>query len=201
MVDWHRLVKEEGDGAFDGWKEMRAQFFEQNMRQSLSCSLLEQQRVRVVSSAEMRARELLRSLGVDETKLSMSDIGCLRTDHSIGLQEIHADIQKFEYAARCYVVIFYLVDTTSTAVADVEKDELDPVWSMTIPQATRRFSSVRFLSERVAVGDALVMTGKTFHYGIGNSDLYRRFVGFLSFTPLSLPRFDLQEQFYPTGTR
>ena len=99
------------------------------------------------------------------------------------------------------MVIFYLVDTTSTAVADVAKDELDCVWSMTIPQARRRFSSVQFLTERVAVGDALVMTGKTFHYGVGNPDPYRRYVGFLSFTPKSLPRFDSQEQFYPTGVR
>jgi len=149
----------------------------------------------------MIARELLRSLGVDESLLKMSDIGCLRTDHSVGLQEIHADIQKFEYAARCYIVIFYLVDTESTAVADAGRDDLDAVWTMTIPQATRRFNSVRFLTERVAIGDALVMNGKTFHYGVGNPDPYQRFVGFLSFTPNSLPPFDSQEQFYPTGVR
>ena len=68
----------------------------------------------------------------------MSDIGCLRTDRAIGLQEIHADIQKFEYAVRCYIVIFYLVDTESTAVADARRDDLDAVWTMTISQATRR---------------------------------------------------------------
>ena len=61
---------------------------------------------------------------------------------------------------------------------------------MTIPQATRHFNTVRFLTERVAIGDALVMNGKTFHYGVGNPDLYQRFVGFLSFTPNSLPPFD-----------
>jgi hypothetical protein len=111
MTDWHRLVAQTGDGSFDGWTEMRAQFFEQNMRQSVKCSLLEQQRVRVVSSAESNSRELLASLGINHTSLQLSAIGCLRTDHSTGLQEIHADIQKFEYASRCYIVIVYLVDT------------------------------------------------------------------------------------------
>ena len=56
MKDWHRLVTASLDGGFDQWREMRAQFFEQNMRQSLRCLLLEQQRVRVVSRAEMIAR-------------------------------------------------------------------------------------------------------------------------------------------------
>lgn len=201
MKDWHRLVSSELSGGFDGWTEMRAQFFEQDMRQSLKCSLLEQQCIRVVSSAEVLARELLLSLGADESQLQMSDIGCLRTDHKIGLQEIHADIQKFEYASLCFIVIFYLVDTESTAVADVGKDELDAVWKMNVRQATHRLDSVRFLTERVLVGDALVMHGKSFHYGVGNPDVYQRFVGFLSFTPKSLPPFDPQEQFYPTGVR
>lgn len=199
--DWHRLVATKLGGGFIGWKEMRAQFFEQNMRQSVSCSFLEQQRVRVVSSTEIIARALLSSLGVDQSSLMMSDIGCLRTDHNIGLQEIHADIQKFEYAPQCCIVIIYLVDTESTAVADAGKDELDVVWRMNVRQATRRFASVPFLTERVMAGDALVMSGKTFHYGVGNPDLYQRFVGFLSFTPSSLPPFDSQEQFYPTGIR
>ena len=201
MKDWHRLVASELDGGFTQWTEMRAQFFEQDMRQSLQCSLLEQQRVRIVSSAESAARELLSSLSVDHSSLILSDIGCLRTDHNIGLQEIHADIQKFEYAPQCYIVIFYLVDTESTAVADVGKDELDAVWTMNVTQAKRRFESVPFLTERVMAGDALVMSGKTFHYGVGNPDPYQRFVGFLSFTPKSLPPFDSQDQFYPTGVR
>lgn len=201
MKDWHRLVSSKLDGGFNGWQQKRAGFVEQNMRQSLSCSLLEQQRVRVVSSAETMARELLRSLGVNESSLRMDDIGCLRTDYKIGLQEIHADIQKFLYAALCYVVIFYLVETESTAVADVPAGELDPLWKGTIAQNVERLKSVTFRTERVFVGDALVMTGATFHYGIDNPDLYQRFVGFLSFTPKSLPPMDSQEQFYPTGIR
>ncbi len=159
------------------------------------------QRELVVSSAEAAARDLLSSLGVDHSSLMLSDIGCLRTDHNIGLQEIHADIQKYEYAPLCCIVIYYLVDTESTAVADVDKDELDAVWTMNVKQATHRFSTVPFPTERVTAGDALVMRGKTFHYGVGNPDEYQRFVGFLSFTPKSLPPFDSQEQFYPTGIR
>jgi hypothetical protein len=201
MKDWHRLVASELQGGFTGWKEMRAQFFEQDMRQSVMRSLLEQQRVRVVHGAEFMARELLSSLAVDHSLLILSDIGCLRTDHNVGLQEIHADIQKFKYAPLCYIVIFFLVDTESTAVADVGKDELDAVWTMNVTQATRYLLSVPFITERVITGDALVMNGKTFHYGVGNPDRYQRFIGFLSFTPKSLPPFDSQEQFYPTGVR
>jgi hypothetical protein len=201
MMDWSKLVRESGSGAFDGWKEKRAGFFEQDMRQSLSCSLLEQQRVRVVASAEGLARELLRSLGVNESSLRMDDIGCLRTDPSIGLQEVHADCQKKEYASLCYVVIFYLVETESTAVADVPMGELDLLWKGTITQNTQRLKSVQFRTERVFVGDALVMTGATFHYGIANPDTYQRFIGFLQFAPRSLPPLDSQEQFYPTGIR
>jgi hypothetical protein len=51
--DWHQLVSEEGDGSFNQWQEMRAQFFELSMHHPLQCSLLEQQRVRVVSSARV----------------------------------------------------------------------------------------------------------------------------------------------------
>jgi len=201
MKDWHRLVTQTGDGAFDGWTEMRAQFFEQDMRQSLQCSLLEQQRVRVVSSAETNGRDLLSSLGIDHSSLQLSDIGCLRTDHNIGLQEVHADIQKFDYASQCFIVINYLVDTESTAVADVHRGELDCLWTMNIAQAQARLASVSFPTQRVFAGDCLVMNGKTFHYGVGNPDEYQRFIGFLSFTPKALPPFDSQEQFYPTGVR
>jgi hypothetical protein len=201
MTDWSRLVKETGSGAFNGWEEKRAGFYEQNMRQSLSRSILEQQRVRIVTSAENLARSLLHSLDVDESSLRMDDIECLRTDPKIGLQEVHADIQKHQYAASCYVVIFYLVETESTAVADVLTDELDSMWKGTIPQNIQRLKSVNFRTERVFVGDALIMTGATFHYGIANPDLYQRFVGFLSFTPKSLPPMDSQQQFYPIGIR
>jgi ABC-type transport system substrate-binding protein len=121
--------------------------------------------------------------------------------HKIGLQEVHADVQKHQYAASCYVVIFYLVETESTAVADVLTGELDSMWKGTIPQNVERLKSVNFRTERVFVGDALVMTGATFHYGIANPDLYQRFVGFLSFTPKSLPPMDSQQQFYPIGIR
>lgn len=201
MKDWHRLVAQTGDGAFDGWTERRAHFFEQDMRQPLKCSLLEQQRVRIVSSAESTTRDLLSSLGVDHSSLRVSDTGCLRTEHGRGLQEIHSDFQEFAHAGECYVVIFYLIDTESTAVADVDRDELDAVWMMNIKQAKARLASVPFPTVRVSTGDALVMSGKTFHYGVANPDEYQRFVGFLSLTPKSLPPFDSQEQFYPPGIR
>jgi hypothetical protein len=71
MKDWYRLVTSELRGGFETWKEMRAQFFEQDMRESVQCSLLEQQRVRVYSSTEVAARELLRSLGVDECRVEL----------------------------------------------------------------------------------------------------------------------------------
>jgi hypothetical protein len=201
MMDWYRLVASKLQGGFTDWIERRSHFFEQDMRRSLQCSLLEQQRVRVVSSAEFVARSLLRSLGVDESMLRVSDTGCLRSEHKYGLQEIHSDFQEFTHAAECYVVIYYLVDTESTAVADVEKDDLDDVWMMNVKQAKARLASVPFLTERVKVGDSLVMRGKNFHYGVANPDEYQRFVGFLSFTPKSLPPFDSQEQFYPPGIR
>jgi hypothetical protein len=199
--DWHQLVSEEGDGGFDQWKEMRAQFFELWMHHPLTCFLLEQKRVRVVSSAEAHGRQLLRDHGVDESALQLSDLGCLRTDYNIGLQEIHSDVQQHRHAAICYFVIVYLHATESTAVANVRADEVDAVWSMAIPEAKERFQSVEFVTERVSTGDALVMRGTTFHYGIGNPDKRRRYVGFLSFTPKHLPLFDSQEQFYPTGIR
>jgi hypothetical protein len=194
-------VSEEGDGSFNQWQEMRAQFFELSMHHPLLCSLLEQQRVRVVSSAEAHGRQLLREQGVNESILQLSDLGCLRTDHKVGLQEIHSDVQHFKHAAVCYFIVFFLHETESTAVANVDQDELDDVWSMNIQAATKRFRSVEFVTERVSAGDALVMRGTTFHYGIGNPDKHRRYVGFLSFTPKRLPPFDSQEQFYPTGIR
>ena len=169
------------------------------MKQSLTCSLLEQQRVRVLSNAEFIGRSLLRSLNVNESKLRVSDTGCLRTEYKYGLQEIHSDFQEFKHASECYVVIFYLVNTKSTAVADVKKDELDNIWKMNIKEAKSKLSSIQFLTERVDIGDTLIMNGKCFHYGVANPDTYQRFIGFLSFTPLSLPPFDSQDQSYPPG--
>ena len=98
------------------------------------------------------------------------------------------------------MVIFYLVDTESTAVADVKKNELDDVWKMNVKEAKSRLATINFSTERVNTGDTLVMNGKCFHYGVANPDTYQRFIGFLSFTPLSLPPFDSQDQFYPPGT-
>jgi hypothetical protein len=198
---WHSLVSTQDSGGFAGWTEMRSQFFEQNMRQQLLSPRLEHERQMVVSSAEKHARNLLSNLSVDEQQLQLSDIGCLRTDHNIGLQEIHADIQQHQYAHLCYIVIFYLCATDSTAVSLATTEQLAPLWDMTVPQAKAHLSSVQFRSSRVAAGTALVMRGDTFHYGVGNPDLYHRYVGFLSFTPKSLPPFDSQEQFYPTGVR
>jgi hypothetical protein len=197
--DWYSLVKEEGDGSFDQWKEMRAQFDEQWMHQSLKCSLLEQQRVRVVSSAEALGRQLLREQGVDESALRLSDIGCLRTDPGKGEQEIHSDVQEKQYSSVCYFLILYLHPTESTAVANVPAGALDSVWMMTNRQAATRFSSVQFITERVEGGDALLMQGTSFHYAVKNPDSYRRYVGFLSFTPKRLPPFDSQLLFYPLG--
>lgn len=149
MQDWHSLVTSSESGGCENWTEMRAKFFEQDMRRPLTNSALEQQRQRVVANAETRGRDLLSSLGVDVPSLQLSDIGCLRTSRHFGLQEIHCDIQKQQYAPLCYIILFYLVETESTAVADTLRDELDPVWKMTIPQAIRRFSTVKFLTERV----------------------------------------------------
>jgi hypothetical protein len=199
--DWLDLVTSTEPGGCQNWREMRAQFFEHNMRQPVSNPALEQQRTRVVSNAEQLGRALLVEHGMMEEEYQLSDIGCLRTTRHHGLQEIHCDIQQFKYAHLCYIVLVYLCDTESTAVADVRRDELDPCWKMNIPQATRLFENVRFLTERVHCGDALIMNGKTFHYGVGNLNSHDRYVGFLSFTPKSLPPFDSQEQFYPTGTR
>lgn len=188
-------------GGCNGWTEMRRQFFEHNMQQHLISPRLEQQRQTVVSTAEKCARQLLSSLSIDEQQLQLSDIGCLRTDHHIGLQEVHADIQQHKYAHLCYIVIFYLCTTDSTAVPLATTEQLAPLWRMTVEQAEAHLSSVEFLSARVAAGTTLVMRGDTFHYGVGNPDTYLRYVGFLSFTPRSLPPFDSQEQFYPTGVR
>ena len=72
---------------------------------------------------------------------------------------------------------------------------------MNVKQAKARLATVPFVTTRVLAGDALVMNGTTFHYGVANPDQPQRFVGFLSFTPKALPPFDSQEQFYPPGIR
>ena len=169
------------------------------MNSPLKCPLLEQQRVRVVSSAEALGRQILRDCGVDESALRLSDIGCLRTEPGKGGQEIHSDVQTKQYTCDCYFIILFLHSTESTAVANVPANSLDDVWEMNQRQARIRFASVPFITERVGCGDALAMRGTTFHYAVNNPDIYRRYVGFLSYTPKKLPPFDSQLQFYPLG--
>ena len=180
---------------------MRAQFWERDMRLSVICPILEQQRIHAIELAEQHARDFLRSLDVAEDELQLSDIGCLRTDKDNGLQEIHADIQLHEHAPSCFIVIFYLCDTDSTAVPLHTTEELKPAWEMSIPKATRFFERITFLTTRVEAGTMMAIRGDTFHYGVGNPDSYRRYVGFMSFTPSDEKPFDSQDQYYPTGTR
>jgi len=197
---WCSLVTSTQDGGFEHWAAMRAEFYEHSMFLLLRCPLLEQKRNDLISSIEVMGRNLLSSLNIDHSDLRISDMGVLRTRQYTGFQEIHADIQTFETSSLCYSVIMYLVDTDSTALADIPCDALDPVWKMNLSAAKEVFSRVHFVSERVACGDTAVFSGKTFHYGVENPDAYQRYIGFTTFTPKRLPKVDSQYQFYPTGT-
>ena len=123
----------------------------------------------------------------------------MRTLPGTGGQEIHSDVQLKEDSTVCYFIILYLHATVSTAVANVPTNSLDSVWAMTKRQAETRFRTVEFITEQVDTGDTLLMRGTTFHCAINNPDSFRRFVGFLSFTPRNRPPVNSQLQFDPLG--
>jgi hypothetical protein len=112
---WHSLATSD---ELRLWEQKRTKYWQHDAGLSLTCSLLEEQRVRLLSSSESLARNLLASLHVDATvaALRCDAVKLLRSKPGEGQQDVHFDVTTYAIALQCYVVLLYLNDTESTAV-------------------------------------------------------------------------------------
>jgi hypothetical protein len=87
------------------WEEKRGGFYQHDTQHSLTCSHLDELRVRLRASSEALARSALHALEVDATTLQLVDIKLLRAAAGKGLQDVHYDVPEYEKttktSARC----------------------------------------------------------------------------------------------------
>ena len=199
-ASWLQLAQSD---ELKNWQEKRGGFWQHDTHQSLVCSFLDEQRVRLLHGSERIGRQLLHSLGVDSTSLCLAATKLLRTSKGEGQQEIHYDIPVYDEAARCYTVLMYLTPTLSTAVPLLSQEQLRGCFTdgekRPSPAALQFLTRDKFDSTRVDAGDMLALRCTTAHYGVANPDDSQRYVLFMLFSPSSLAKPDTEAQRYPHG--
>jgi hypothetical protein len=82
------------------WEVKRGGFYQHDTHPSLTCSFLDEQRVRLLHGSERLGRQLLHELGVDSSHaaLQLAAAKLLRTNPGEGRQEVHFDITEYERA-------------------------------------------------------------------------------------------------------
>jgi len=197
---WLELANED---CLSEWEIKRGGYYQHDTTKSLICSHRDDQRVRLRSSADSTARQLLHESSIDATLLDLTAIKLLRSDSGAGEQSIHFDITQYDLAIQCFTVLFYLTDTTSTAVPTVPLADLRDTFTEgeKHPSATAKakLTDARLHTERVSAGDAMIINCACPHKGKANPDDGRRYVLFLLFYPKRASKPDTEEQRYPMG--
>jgi len=187
------------------WEVKRGGFWQHDTHPSLTCSLLDEKRVRLLQSSERHARQLLHELGVDSshTALQLAAAKLLRTNPGEGQQEVHYDITEYKRAARCFTVLLYLTPTLSTQLPRLSLAETRCSFTEgeKLPPASARTVLTRdkFVAKRVDAGSMLALRCITAHWGDANPDDSQRYVLFMLFSPSSFAKPDTEEQRYPHG--
>lgn len=139
---------------------------------------------------------LLRALGADTNVLALGGVKLLRTSTGEGRQEVHFDLQDYDYARRCYSVILYLTDTISTALPFRTLAELRDTFAAheakLPPSADAKVQRDQFVAARVKAGDALVFNSTVPHWGEANPDIQDRIAIFAHYYPRGTPKPDGQ---------
>jgi hypothetical protein len=197
---WHALIS---SGELRQWAVKRGGFYQHDTHESLSCSLEDAVRVRLLSGSEQLGRDILREQGVDPSALQLAGLKIVRMATGEGEQEIHYDIPDHDLATQCYTVLLYLVPTLSTAVSSLPLQALRESFTSgdQLPSlaARRILSREMFYSTRVDAGDAMVFRCDVPHYGVANTDAHTRYVAFMMFSPRGRKIPDTEEQRYPHG--
>jgi len=197
---WLELANED---CLREWEIKRGGYYQHDTTKSLICSHRDDQRVRLRSSADSTARQLLHESSIDATLLDLTAIKLLRSDSGAGEQSIHFDITQYDLAIQCFTVLFYLTDTTSTAVPTVPLADLRDTFTEgeKHPSATAKakLTDARLHTERVSAGDAMIINCACPHKGKANQDDGRRYVLFLHYHPKRASKPDTEEQRYPMG--
>jgi hypothetical protein len=193
------------DSELQKWEEKRGGFYQHDTSQSLTCSFLDEKRVRLRHGSESIARTILSSLGVATTSLQLASMQLLRSSKGIGLQKIHFDIVQYALAIRCYTFLLYLTPTLSTAVPVTPLSELRSCFT----EGEKRPSAAaldlltpeKLYTTRVEAGDMLAFNCAVPHQALANPDAADRYVLFLLFSPNNSPTPDSEQQRYPQGVK
>jgi hypothetical protein len=197
---WHALIS---SGELRQWEVKRGRFYQHDTHQSLSCSLVDAARVRLLSGSEQLGRDILREQGVDPSTLQFAALKIVSMATGKGQQEIHYDIPDYDLATQCYTVLLYLAPTLSTAVSSLPLEKIRQTFSSSdaLPSsaALNILTRKMFYSTRVETGDAMMFRCDVPHFGVANPDAHTRYVAFMMFSPRGIKIPDTEEQRYPHG--
>jgi hypothetical protein len=199
---WLELARED---CLREWEIKRGGYHQHDTSKSLVCSHRDDQRVRLRSSADSTARQLLHVSSVNATLLDLAAIKLLRSDCGSGEQSIHFDITEYDLAIRCFTVLFYLTDTVSTAVPMKPLVDLRDTFTEgekhPSTAARAKLTDAQLHSQRVSAGDAMIVNCACPHKGKANPDDNRRYVLFLLYHPKRMKTPDTENQRYPMGVK
>ncbi len=197
---WHALIS---SGELRQWAVKRGGFYQHDTHLSLTCSLVDAVRVRLLSGSEQQGRDILHEQGVDSSTLQLAGLKIVRMATGEGEQEIHYDIPEYDLAMQCYTVLLYLVSTLSTAVSSLPLEKIRESFSSSDARpsaaALKMLRREVFYSTRVEAGDAMVLRCDVPHFGVANPDAHTRYVAFMMFSPRGMQRPDTEQQRYPHG--
>ena len=197
---WLALIS---SGELRRWEIKRGGFYQHDTHLSLTCSLMDAVRVRLLSGSEQLGRDVLREQGVDPSSLQLAGLKLVRMETGEGEQEIHYDIPEYDQAKQCYTVLLYLVPTLSTAVPSLPLAELRGTFTAGEQRpsavALKSLSREMFYRTRVEAGEAMVFRCDVPHFGVANPDAHARYVAFMLFSPRVVKPPDTEEQRYPHG--
>jgi hypothetical protein len=197
---WLHLAE---DNELKQWETKRGGYYQHDTMNSFTCSFLDEKRVRLRHSADRIARELLCNSGVNASVLKLAAIKLLRAFKGDGEQIIHFDIVEYSLAIQCYTVLFYLTETTSTAVPFAPLADLRDCFTEgekhPSPSAKAKLIDAKLHTERVNAGDSMIINCACPHKGKANPDDRIRFVLFLNYYPSRMRAPDTENQRYPMG--
>jgi hypothetical protein len=162
----------------------------------------------LLSDTELQLRACLARLNLltELNQLHLVELKLLRASLGMGEQDIHFDVAHYPDADQRISVIFYCVDTLSTAIPISDTATMRPVFidrNTATPQqkqasAESLCSRNNFLSVPVTAGQMLSFRTTVAHYGVKNTHDSDRVVLFALFSPLHGSGQDAWQR-YPLG--
>jgi hypothetical protein len=157
------------------------------MHEALECSRVDQIRISACASLTSIARCYLRQAGVSTDDLVCSDIALMLMHQGEGEQVPHFDVQTYEDACRCWIILLYCTGGRATAVPDSNLADLRETFAdgeMTPPPRARALiRENRFHASEVQSGAFMLMNAALPHKAVKHLLPSRRFTAFAFFHP------------------